>query len=374
MHVSPFYSPVVGGVEEVVKRVAEYMASRGHEVHVITYNRLRSGELGSLPREETINGVHVIRLRPRLIWSHGSYSPELPDVIRSLRPDVVHVHVWRHPHAFQVARLKEELGFRAILHGHSPFYGLARLGVVTWTYHKLVDVLGRGYLRGYDVYIALTRWEARRISSLGLGQSKIIVVPNGVDEDHCNLSLERAEGQVLYLGRVSREKNLWMLVKSMEFVKREARRASLVMAGPDEGLARDLLEYSRRHGLDVRYVGRVSDEAKHSLFLRSEVYALPSKYEGFALTLLEAAIHTTPSVITGEGSQLEAAPPGVASLWAEPRPDRYAEAIARLLTDDALRRSLGESARRWAEEHTWSRILPAYDDIYRGPAFNGIAQ
>jgi hypothetical protein len=38
-------------VEEVVRRVAEYMVGRGHEVYVVTYNRLRRGGRGSLPRE-----------------------------------------------------------------------------------------------------------------------------------------------------------------------------------------------------------------------------------------------------------------------------------------------------------------------------------
>jgi len=42
VHITPFYTPVVGGVEEVVRRIAEYMMLRGYEVFVVTYNRLRS--------------------------------------------------------------------------------------------------------------------------------------------------------------------------------------------------------------------------------------------------------------------------------------------------------------------------------------------
>ena len=76
IHVAPFYTPVIGGVEDVVRHIAEYMAAHGHEVYVITYNRLRKGGVGKLPREETINGVHVIRLKPTITWSHGPHSPE----------------------------------------------------------------------------------------------------------------------------------------------------------------------------------------------------------------------------------------------------------------------------------------------------------
>jgi len=42
VHVAPFYTPVIGGVEEVVRKIAEYTASRGYETHVVTYNRLRN--------------------------------------------------------------------------------------------------------------------------------------------------------------------------------------------------------------------------------------------------------------------------------------------------------------------------------------------
>lgn len=82
VHVAPFYHPVIGGVETVVKKIAEYMASRGNEVYALTYNRLRAGGIGSLPKEETINGVHVIRLKPDIVWSYGTYSAELPATLK----------------------------------------------------------------------------------------------------------------------------------------------------------------------------------------------------------------------------------------------------------------------------------------------------
>ena len=84
---------------------------------MVTYNRLRHGGHNTLPREEEINDVHVIRLKPDLTWSHGTYSSELPQAIKALKPDIVHVHVWRHPHVFQVAKLRKIMKFKAVLHG-----------------------------------------------------------------------------------------------------------------------------------------------------------------------------------------------------------------------------------------------------------------
>jgi len=41
VHVAPFYYPIKGGVETVVQKISEYLASKGNEVYVITYNRDR---------------------------------------------------------------------------------------------------------------------------------------------------------------------------------------------------------------------------------------------------------------------------------------------------------------------------------------------
>jgi glycosyltransferase involved in cell wall biosynthesis len=363
VHVAPFYTPVIGGVEEVVRKIAEYTASRGYETHVVTYNRLRNGGIGSLPREEEINGVHVIRLKPDLTWSNGTYSSELPQVIRRLKPDIVHVHVWRHPHVFQVARLRRELKFKAVLHGHAPFHRLNQLGVITWIYHRLVDVFGGGYLRAYDAYIALTPHEAGRVSVLGFS-GNVVVIPNGVDEDRCPGNDVDRGYTVLYLGRVSLSKNLGLLIRAMMYVAREVKGVELTMAGPDEGLVQRLIEQARKAGVKVRYLGQVGEGEKHKIYMGSMVYALPSVYEPFGITLLEAGMHGTPSVITGDGGQLYAAPPNKASLWAGPNPRSYAEAIGVLLTDKGLWVKLSQGAREWARMHVWSRVLLRYDELY----------
>ena len=365
VHVAPFYAPVVGGVEEVVKRIAEYTASRGYEVFVVTYNRLRKGGIGALPEHEVINGVSVIRIKPDLTWSHGTYSSEVPEVIKKLRPEIVHVHVWRHPHVFQVSKLKRIVPFRAILHGHAPFHRFSQLDPITWTFHKVIDAFGKGVLCSYDRYIALTPHEVEEIKRLGLNDAKIVLVPNGVEEEgKCLNDVVRNERQVLYLGRISKSKSLSLLLKAMVHVVKDVRDVRLVLAGPDEGLVRSLIRFAKKKGIRAKYAGHVDEDEKHRLYMESSLYALPSLYEPFGITLLEASLHETPSVITGEGGQLYVAPPGKASLWAKPNPRDYADAITTLLSDKGLRKKLGQQAKEWARRFLWNKILPKYEKLY----------
>ena len=366
VHVAPFYTPVIGGVEEVVKRVAEFLAMRDYDVYVVTYNRFRQSGAGSLPKYENINGVHVIRLRPDFTWSHGSYSSELPIVLRKLKPDIVHVHAWRHPHVFQVVKLKRRLGFKAVLHGHAPFHKLSQISLVTWLYSRFVDAFLVNYLKLYDAYIALTPYEAEKVVRLGLEKDKIIIIPNGISENHCRKDgvTSRDENLVLYLGRVSKAKNIGLLVEATVFVAKVASKVSLVVAGPDEGIAKSLIEFARKKNIRLQYLGLVPEAVKHELYMKSYVYAFPSIYEPFGITLLEAAQHGLPSVITGFGGQQYSAPPNIASIWAKPNPSHYAQGIIELLTDRNLWRKLSENAIRWSQNFLWSRILPKYDRLY----------
>lgn len=69
VHISPTFFPLLGGAELYIKELSEGLASRGHEVTVLTVNvrnflDLWHGVYGRLPDTEIINGVKVIRFHP----------------------------------------------------------------------------------------------------------------------------------------------------------------------------------------------------------------------------------------------------------------------------------------------------------------------
>lgn len=368
VHVAPFYHPVIGGVEEVAKRIAEYMADRGNETYVLTYNRLRRDGAGSLPAEETINDVHVVRLKPNFVWSYGTYSAELPERLRKLRPDLVHVHVWRHPHVFQVPRLKRNMLFESILHGHAPFYSAKQVGFPTWTYHRLADLCAKRVYEMYDKVIALTPLEKNLlVGKLGINGEKVTVIPNGISDDLLrsarSLPLNgSSDATVLYVGRLSKEKNVDLLVKAMSHVVKDVHNAELVLAGPDDGVQNWLVKLQERSF--IKYAGVVDEQAKTKLYACSKVFSDPSTYEGFGIALLEAQAFGKPCIITGDGGQLYAAPPGRVSLHANPNPKDFGKAILLLLKSEELYEKLSASAKEWAVKHSWSRILPKYNEVY----------
>lgn len=363
-YITPFYSPIIGGVEKVVREVSEYISSSSHEAFVLTYNRKRKGGKGTLPWKEKINGVNVIRIMPTFSWSHGSYSPEVEDVLIELDPDIVHAHVWRHPHIYQVARLKEEMDFRAVFHGHANFHRFDQVGVITWLYHRFADFAMREFLEKFDRFIALTPHESEiLVDKLDVKREKIEVIPNGIDIDPTLDPVSDSEPFLFYLGRISKSKNINLLLEAVKLVNRKFE-IGLRMAGPDEGLASNINAYTKKQDLDIQYLGVISEEEKLEMYKKCKLFVHPAVYEPFGITLLEAQAFGKPCVITGSGGQLYAAPPGKTSKHAGPDPEDYAQAILSLLENEELSKRLSKNARNWAGQHTWARILPRYEKIY----------
>ncbi len=360
VHVAPFYKPVLGGMEEVVSRIAEYFSGK-HDVHVITYRRGRRSKHSDLREREVVGGVDVLRLKVTLYWGHGSYSWDLKEALKELDPQIVHVHAWRHPHVFQVLKIKKKLGFKAILHPHAPYHGLNQLDIITWLYHRFVDLVGIGKIADFDKVIALTPYERNLLATRGIPSNKIAVIPNGIPDElikegeRCG---SKSGKMILYLGRISKSKNLDLLIRAFNYLN-ERGSYTLKLVGPDEGLIHKL-----KLNKGIEYIGKVRMEERNFYYCSSDVFALPSLYEPFGITLLEAQAFGKPCVITGWGGQLYAAPPFLSSVLTRPDPKSFAEGMRFLLENPGIRKRLGKNGRKWSSMHTWKLILPKYEEVY----------
>ena len=85
--VTPWFFPHLGGVESHVRTLSRELAARGHQVTVVT-----SRHDPSLPAEESLDGFHVVRVKPRLILIRTPVTPKMRANLRSLPVDVVHAH------------------------------------------------------------------------------------------------------------------------------------------------------------------------------------------------------------------------------------------------------------------------------------------
>jgi hypothetical protein len=111
----------------------------------------------------------------------------------------------------------------------------------------------------------------------------------------------------------------------------------------------------------VTFAGFVDDVTKHRLLAAAWVHALPSVKEGWSLAVVESAAHGTPTVaFRSAGGPTESVLDGETGA-ARRRPDRLRPRTARLLTEPALRESMGRAARAHAARFSWPATAAAVE-------------
>jgi glycosyltransferase involved in cell wall biosynthesis len=140
----------------------------------------------------------------------------------------------------------------------------------------------------------------------------------------------------------------------------------LVVAGGDKGGRLDVLDAILRTRLTgrVHLVGHVGDDDLTALYSAAKALVFPSLYEGFGLPALEAMASGTPVIASNTTGLAEAV--GDAGLTIDPRDaEDLAEAMRRVLNDEALRERLVAAGFARAAEFTWARTAAATAGVYR---------
>lgn len=209
------------------------------------------------------------------------------------------------------------------------------------------------------------RWEERH----GADPHRITVIPNGVDPTRFPpLPEEPAVPTIAWVGRIDPLKDLQMLIRSLDLVRRAVPRARLHLAGPVPDGNGDYAAQCRalvgELGLTdaVTFAGPVA--SSREAFAQGHVVALSSISEGMPYTVLEAMMCARPTVSTDVGGVAEIV--GDTGIVVPPRdPAAFATACVALLRDPARRRELaGRGRDRALERYTLRRCLDSYRERY----------
>ena len=166
---------------------------------------------------------------------------------------------------------------------------------------------------------------------------------------------------VLAVGRYVPQKNLDLLIRAIRILHDKGQQASLVLVG--EGPERPKLEALRDElGLGKHVVLAGFRQDVPAFYKSSDIFAMPSDFEGFPIAQLEAMHCGLPCVVSEFVPSLEIA--REASLVCERTPESIAAKLLILLRDDTLRASMAARARELAEPHTMQNYAKTLYGIY----------
>jgi glycosyltransferase involved in cell wall biosynthesis len=362
------FPPAPGGVESQVFQIAHRLAKRGHRVRVYTSDLYSDIPVRRLPRGHapSPNGIEISRYItvpvPRRMLKGTSFAPTmLLAVLKANSPDIVHCH------GLNLVTVSASLLAQGLRNCKAICTPQVDPNLLSGRFTGIV-------LRRFDGLVALTDIEREQMLKLGIDQSKIRVIPNGVDLDAFNRlptsdCFRKKNGitnhLVLYAGRIDALKGCAVLIEAVSLVQRRIGDCTLVFAGPDWGSQGYLRQLSERRNVRTVFTGNLSSTELRGALVACDVFVLPSFSESFPISILEAMLAGAPVVATRVGGISAIVHDGDTGLLVTPGDDKgLADAICRILKDRQLSARLATNAKSSASKYTIERTLDELENFY----------
>ncbi len=360
--------PTYGGSGAVATELGIELASRGHDVHFVSY--AQPFRLGSFHERVFF---HEVEMAEYPVLEHPPYSLALAVALHEVavreKLDLVHAH-YAIPHATSAWIAREMMdgagpkivttlhGTDITLVGQQPSYQpITQFSILKSDGITAVsDFLRRETVRDFDV-----------------ARERIEVIPNFIntsvftpDKKPCHRSALAPDGQkiVMHVSNFRTVKRIPDIIETFARIRAKTP-ARLVMVG--DGPERS------RAGVHAQELG-VSDDVlflgKHAsvdeLLSCADLFLLPSEQESFGLAALEAMASGAPIIASNAGGIPEVVVDGEAGfLFPVGDVNGMAEAAIALLTDDVLHKRMSEGARSVAvERFSADRVIPQYEAYY----------
>lgn len=359
--------PLHAGVGRHTVDVARTLADRGHEIHVV-YSpvRLEPQFLADLSGHPRIR-CHAVPIMPGLCAGDLAAFWRVRAYVKQHGPfDVIHGESSK---GGGFARLLKLLGAKTVLYSPHAFVTLSPFQ----SFAKRRAFAGIELLLSHltDVIVCSSQSEREHALSLGIAADKLAVVVNGrapaVTRDRASLRADLHLGDKVvigFVGRLEAQKAPHRLIEACVKLLPKQPQLHLLMIG--DGPERSRLEAMLGGaGLEDRatWLGAV-DAVQYMPAM--DMLAMPSVYEGFAYTLLEALHAGLPIVATPVGGTAESVVPGKTGMIIPHHPvEPLVAALRQLALDGELRQRMAQAARERAGNFSVSRMVDGLEGLYR---------
>lgn len=352
---APFCGNVTYGLE-----VTHALRERGHQISFFHFDSESEGsEEVSLPYlyKSTIYTLPAPRSAKVLIQA-----------LQDLRPDIVHASLALSPLDFVLPEICADLDIPLVATFHLPFDAKRRN--LTSSTQQFTYQIYAPSLAEYNQVIVFSDIQKDLLNRLGVPQSRLTVIPNGVDPDRYTPGYSQiktdlqCERLFLYQGRVAVEKNVEALLKAWQ---RLAFPPEYKLAIVGDGPLAPLLKATYGNCQNVAWLGYIADEQRRIEILRgTDVFILPSLVEGLSLSLLEAMSCGVPCLATDVGADGEVVSGGAGiAIDANHVVNQLITLLPLFVDHPELGAIIGRKARlRVLERYTLDRNITQLEELY----------
>lgn len=382
LHVAHFFYPCLsaGGVVNASYQIAR-MQARDNSVKVISSDACKERLKFENGRYDVdVDGIKVdyfknisnrFKLATMLDTPLGAIF-RIKNQIRDF--DVVHVHEHRQTLSIIACYFARRYGIPYVVQAHGsvlPFFQKEGL-------KNIFDkVFGFKILHGASKVFALTEVEKEQYLKMGVEEDRIEIVPLGINiEEYSDLpeegifrekfNISKDDKLIIFIGRVHEIKGLDLLIDAFKELADSEDDVKLAIVGPDDGYMDALNLRIAECDLSDKVIvtGPLYKREKQEALVDCDLFVMPSKYESFTTSGLEAMACGKPLVLT-KNNHIHDWVDGSVGLACDDDKMSLKDAMAEVLFDEELSKKFGMNGRRLIQEkYNWDMINEQILNIY----------
>jgi len=356
IQITAYYPPHLGGLENVVREISERLADKGNQVEVITSDIGFKGE-----RLTPKKNLKVSYLKS---WEFA-HTPIIPSLFYKLlrvpKDSIMHIHIAQAfitEIAYFISKIRK---IPYITHFHGETLPTGKFGFLLPLY-KIIFT--KRILSSSEKVICLSEDYREFLNKrYATPMNKIEVIPNGVSEDFfMNKNKKKINiANLLYVGRLSVDKNLPILIKAASMLKSKAVLNVVGEGAMKEKLKKIILNEKSEN---VIIHGKKTGEELVNFYRDADIFLLASRFEGQPLTVLEAMASST-IVIASDIMGIREVVGEAGILVDSSDANNFAVEIDRIIEDEKLRNTLADLGRKKVVLNNWNEITDKIINIYK---------
>ena len=378
LHIVPSFVPCYshGGVVNASYQIGKKQVENGHDVSVYTtdncINRLRFDNNYNVD----VDGIKVFYFKNISNNIKNKLTIDTPvSLIRHMKKtihnfDIVHIHEHRHSLAIITHRYAVKNNIPYVLQAHGsvlPFFQKETLKNIfdkMWGFNILHDA---------NCVFSLSEVESKQYLKMGVKKENIKIVPLGVNlNEYTNLpkkgnfrkkyNISNNEKLLLFIGRIHEIKGLDLLVKAVSKVS----NVKLVIVGDDFGFKSELEKLIDELNIKdaVIFTGVLIGQEKFEALVDCDIFVMPSRYESFTTSGLEAMATSKPLILT-ENNHISSWVDGNVGVKCKFNDTDLASTIEKLVNNEKKCIEYGNNGRKLIEnKYNWDMVVHEINNIY----------
>ncbi len=313
------------------------------------------------------------KVETNIPWYTLKEQTQFPKILNKYNLDLVHFPHFNVPINY---KRKYIVTIHDLIHQHFAMQRASTHGRLIYKFKQLgYKFIFSKALKNSDKILTPSEFVKKQlIKEWKVKSEKIVVTPEGVEQDLVNLSKkinQEKTGKILqkfniqppflfYVGNAHPHKNVEGLIEAFLKLRQSYQYIQLVLSGKDHYFWQKIKQ--KNINSNIIYTGFINDEELAALYKSTVCYVVPSFEEGFGIPLLEAMALGCPIASSNKGSLPEVG--GDACEYFDPGDSKdMANAIMRVINDKKLRGRLVANGSRRVRQFSWEKLARQTLDV-----------